>query len=170
MIMKNAAAGLAAGTVLALFLGAGAAQAGFSTPSTVAVTSQTPGASTPGGSVTLGVTVTPGDAVSTCTGSVLISDAASPVSCTASLTPGAGASTGSCSVGFPTAGVRTLNLAYTSGNGICANSAGTASHTVNAAPAAVPTVGEWTMWGLAGLLLIGGGMVASRRFNIAREI
>ena len=161
---------LAAGAALALIFGASAAQAGFITPSNVAVTSQTPGASTPGGSVTLGVTVTPTDMASVCTGSVLISDAASPVSCTANLTPSAGASMGSCSVGFPTPGVRNLNLTYTSSSAICINSTGTATHTVNAAPTAVPTVGEWTMWGLAGLLLIGGGTVASRRFDFARGV
>ena len=33
------------------------------------------------------------------------------------------------------------------------------------APAAVPTTGEWTLWGLTGLLLIGGGVFASRRFR-----
>jgi hypothetical protein len=38
-------------------------------------------------------------------------------------------------------------------------------HAVNAAPTPVPTVGEWTMWGLTGLLLIGGGVFASRRFR-----
>lgn len=53
---------------------------------------------------------------------------------------------------------------------MCPSSSATTTLVVNAAPTAVPTVGEWTMWGLAGLLLIGGGAVASRRFNIARGI
>lgn len=33
------------------------------------------------------------------------------------------------------------------------------------APVAVPTTSEWTLWGLTGLLLIGGGVFASRRFR-----
>ncbi|WP_298160482.1 hypothetical protein [Brevundimonas sp.] len=38
----------------------------------------------------------------------------------------------------------------------------TYSQTVNTA-VAVPTVGEWTLWGLTGLLLLGGAVVLARR-------
>ena len=56
-------------------------------------------------------------------------------------------------------------------SGYCSNAGGQTANRVNItvlagnAPVSVPTVGEWTMWGLAGLLLIGGGMFASRRFK-----
>ncbi|MGO4410795.1 MULTISPECIES: IPTL-CTERM sorting domain-containing protein [unclassified Brevundimonas] len=39
------------------------------------------------------------------------------------------------------------------------------THWQFAAPTAVPTTSEWTLWGLTGLLLIGGGVFASRRFR-----
>lgn len=65
-------------------------------------------------------------------------------------------------------GTHTITAAYDGGGVGCpASISAPMSVTVTAAPApaAVPTVGEWTMWGLAGVLLIGGGVVASRRFR-----
>ena len=64
-------------------------------------------------------------------------------------------------------GARTVRSVVVIAGGICTAgaSSGSISHTVNAAPAAVPTVGEWTLWGFTGLLLIGGGVFASRRFR-----
>jgi|GEM_PF-3402880 len=38
---------------------------------------------------------------------------------------------------------------------------------LNTPPAPIPTTSEWTLWGLTGLLLIGGGVLVSRRFRAA---
>lgn len=79
--------------------------------------------------------------------------------CTTGSTAGTNAAT--CSAAFATAGPRTVQVSGTYGG---CPTMGTVNyvHTVNGV-AAVPTVGEWTMWGLAGLIALGGGVVLSRR-------
>lgn len=62
-------------------------------------------------------------------------------------------------------GTRTISGVVTSPGPCLGHSAFAAPQTVNAAPTAVPTTSEWTLWGLTGLLLIGGGVFASRRFR-----
>ena len=78
--------------------------------------------------------------------------------CTTGSTAGTNAAT--CSAAFATAGPRTVQVSGTFG-GCPTNGAVTYFHTVNAV-ATVPTVGEWTMWGLAGLLLMFGAGLAAR--------
>lgn len=158
MIIKKTVTGLAAGAALALFLGAGSAQAGFSATTTL---SMTPNPATAGQSVTLGATVASFGA--NCTGSVNFKETvANSTICTSNLSiVNPNTSTASCTI-TPAAGSYSVRAETT---GMCVSSSTISTLTVNAAPAAVPTVGEWTMWGLAGLLLIGGGAVASRRFR-----
>lgn len=66
-------------------------------------------------------------------------------------------------------GINTLVAEISSG--YCTNVPGQTNNWVQVtvlagnAPAAVPTTSEWTLWGLTGLLLIGGGVFASRRFR-----
>lgn len=63
------------------------------------------------------------------------------------------------------------NLKAEVAGGYCGNVPGQTADQVQVtvlagnAPAAVPTTSEWTLWGLTGLLLIGGGVFASRRFR-----
>lgn len=134
------------------------------TPGTVTtVTGQSPNPSTVGASVNLTATVTNPSAAQ-CFGSVQFLDGATPLGATAALTTvNAGSSSVTASRVFPTAGTRSVTASYTSSNG-CPNSVSAAvNQTVNAVAAAVPTAGEWTMWGLAGLIALGGGIVLSRR-------
>lgn len=156
MLIKKSAASLAAGAALALFMSAGAAQAGFA-PITTA-----PNPSVAGASVTLQSTgfgpacaganvefrdVTGGGAKPLCSATT---DGVSPVICSTN--------------DLDEAGLRMVQAIVTAGP--CPGMAtAITGHTVNAAPTPVPTVGEWTMWGLTGLLLIGGGVFASRRFR-----
>lgn len=157
MLIKKTAAILAAGVVLTL--SANAAQAGVPV-----VVIATPSPSTASQSVTLSFSTH----VAGCSGAeVLFSDTtgggAATVLCNAFIAAG-NPGVATCSTpGIPT-GVRTIKGEIT-GAGPCPLLSATTSHTVNAAPTAVPTVGEWTMWGLTGLLLIGGGVFASRRFR-----
>lgn len=66
-------------------------------------------------------------------------------------------------------GINTLVAEISSG--YCTNIPGQTNDRVQVtvlagnAPAAVPTTSEWTLWGLTVLLLIGGGVFASRRFR-----
>ncbi len=76
--------------------------------------------------------------------------------CTAS---SVASTTGTCTANFATAGTRTVQGAA---GGPCFGTQ-IYSQTVNAAPATVPTVGEWTMWGLAGLFVLGGAAMLARR-------
>lgn len=89
----------------------------------------------------------------------------SPVSlCTASLVASGSHSTATCPTSaINVVGTRTLRADVTSGT--CSSFFATKTITVTAAPATVPTTSEWTLWGLTGLLLIGGGVFASRRFR-----
>jgi hypothetical protein len=126
-------------------------------------------------SQTVGLTATIANAGGqTCTGVVTYEVVGGLVLCsTAVNTAAAGTSTahvcnqtGSALGGPGTYNVRSNYL----GSGTCvgSSSANLSITVLAAAPSAVPTVGEWTLWGLAALLLIGGGAVASRRFNMAR--
>lgn len=157
MHMTKAAASLAAGAVLALILGASTAQAG--TPPTVIAS---PNPSAAGATVTLNLTISSG----ACTGDQVefrdVTGGGNALLCGTSVGAGApGVATCPTNV-LTTPGARTIQGKST---GVCTWAVATAPHTVNTAPTAVPTVGEWTMWGLAGLLLIGGGVFASRRFR-----
>jgi hypothetical protein len=127
-------------------------------------------------SQTVGLTATITNAAGqTCTGVVTYEVVGGPGLCgTAVNTAAAGTSTAHvCNqTGTALGGPGTYNIRSTyAGGGTCqaSTSANLSVTVLAAAPSAVPTVGEWTMWGLAALLLIGGGAVASRRFNIARE-
>lgn len=159
MVVRHAAAGLAAGAVL-LFATAG--QAGV--PSITALT-VSPNPATAGQTVTLGATV--GSPGLSCTGSVDFKDTvANTTVCSSALTVvNPNISTASCTA-TRSAGSYTLRADTF---GACPSSSAPATLVVNAA-SAVPTVGEWTMWGLTGLLLIGGGAIASRRFRAARAV
>ncbi len=76
----------------------------------------------------------------------------------------AGTNSATCSASFATPGARTVGNSGVGGTSGCtANGAPTYVQTVNAAVVSVPTVGEWTMWGLAGLIALGGGVVLARR-------
>lgn len=160
MVVRHAAAGLAAGAVL---LFAAASQAGVASTTTLSVS---PNPATAGQTVTLGATV--GSPGLSCTGSVDFKDTvANTTVCSSALTVvNPNTSTASCTA-TRSAGSYTLRADT---GGICPSSSAPATLVVNAAPAAVPTVGEWTMWGLTGLLLIGGGAIASRRFRAARAV
>lgn len=154
---------LAAGAALALIFGASAAQAGSPLATTL---NMTPNPANAGQTVTLEATVA--SSSMGCTGSVDFKNSVTNTSlCSAGLTVmNPNSSVASCAI-TPAAGTYNVQAHAT---GTCTISSAIIPLTVNAAPAAVPTVGEWTMWGLAGLLLIGGGAVASRRFNVARGI
>ncbi len=66
--------------------------------------------------------------------------------------------------GFPVAGNNRFLLAFYTPGGVCESASNSTQVDVEAAPvSAVPTVGEWTMWGLAGLIALGGGVALSRR-------
>lgn len=162
MSIKKSATGLAASAALALFMSASAAQAG--TPPTIIAT---PNPSVASAAVTLRIT----NFSPACAGANVefrdITGGADKTLCGASV-DGTGAVTCVTNVLNET-GVRTIRAVATIAPCLGTMTLST-SHTVNAAPAAVPTVGEWTLWGLAGLLLIGGGAVASRRFRVARGI
>ena len=155
MVIRHAVAGLAAIGVLVF---ATAGQAGVPTTTTITVS---PNPASAGQTVTLGATVnSPGFS---CTGAVDFRDTvANATVCSSPLTVlDPNTSTASCTTTRP-AGSYTLRADTL---GMCTSFSAPATLVVNAAPAAVPTVGEWTMWGLTGLLLIGGGVVASRRFR-----
>lgn len=136
---------------MGVLMAAAAAQA--SAP--LASVSGGPNPSTVGQSVTLTATFT-----GTCDGTVAFTDGGNgnAALCTATVP---GTNTGTCLASFPTPGVRTVT-GTPSGTFNCVGTAQTYSQTVNAA-AIVPTVGEWTMWGLASLLLIGGAVMLARR-------
>lgn len=157
MFIKKTAAGLAAGATLALFMSASAAQAGGPNI-TVA-----PNPSVAGQSVTLSSINFGGGCSGTNVEFKDTTGGANKVLCNALVSAGGAVS---CSTNLLTdAGARTITGVVTT-PGPCVGRTGfAATQTVNAAPTAVPTVGEWTMWGLAGLLLIGGGVFASRRFR-----
>ncbi len=115
-----------------------------------------PNPSTVGQSVTLTATFS-----LPCTGSVAFTDGGNgnQALCTANII---GSTTGTCSAPFPTPGARTVTGTPSGGLTTCRGMTRTYSQTVNTA-VAVPTVGEWTLWGLTGLLLLGGAVVLARR-------
>lgn len=155
MLIKKTAAGLAAGAALSLFMSVGAAQAG------VAPVVVNPSPSMAGASTSLSWTY-----ASSCTGSVFefrdVTGGGSKALCSATMDAGG---TVSCTTNSLTdTGVRSLQGVKTSGS--CATtSTYPVSHTVTAAPISVPTTSEWTLWGLMGAMLIGGGIFATRRFR-----
>lgn len=156
MVIRHAVAGLAAIGVLVF---ATAGQAGGVPSQTTLTVSPNPASA--GQTVTLGATVvSPGYS---CAGPLVFRDTlANTTVCSSTLTVlDPNTSTASCTTTRP-AGSYTLRA---DSLGMCVSSSVPATLVVNAAPAAVPTVGEWTMWGLAGALLIGGGVFASRRFR-----
>jgi len=144
---------LAVGAALALTIGAGVAHAGIVPIAT------TPNPSTAGQAVTLNWSVG-----GVCTGSTAefsdVTGGGNVVLCQG-VVGGSGAfcSTNALNV----AGARSIQGRFATGPCVGTTSGG--AHTVLAAPTPVPTVGEWTLWGLTGLLLIGGGVFASRRFR-----
>ncbi|MBB5746516.1 Ig-like domain-containing protein [Brevundimonas variabilis] len=133
-------------------------------PGTVTtITSQSPNPSTVGASVNLTATVTNPSAAQ-CFGAIQFLDGGTPLGGAAALTTvDPGSSSVTASRVFPTAGARSVTASYTSTNGCPTSASAAVTQTVNAVAAAVPTVGEWTMWGLAGLIALGGGIVLSRR-------
>lgn len=158
MLIKKIAAGLAAGAALALFMGAGAAQAGAA----VAVAT-TPNPSFAGQSVTLSWSYG-----TICSGSNVefrdITGGGSKPLCSATADATGAAS---CQTNLLTdTGARTIRGDATAGPCVLVGAAAP-THTVNAAPPPppIPTTSEWTLWSLTGLLLIGGGVFASRRFR-----
>lgn len=121
--------------------------------------------------VTLTTTVTNSDG-RTCTGMVMIQPLPTPsaVTCGIALVGGPGSSTGSCQVNGSVfgGGTHSLSAQYESDNMLlCASSVPVDMVLTVAGPVTVPTTSEWTLWGLAGLLLLGGGVYASRRFRSA---
>lgn len=159
-MLKFRSAAIAASFASALV--ASTAFAGISSTTTT-ITGQSPNPSTVGASVNLTATVTnPSNAQ--CSGSVQFFDSGTPLGGAATLTTvTVGSSSVTASRVFPTPGTRSVTAAYTTDNS-CPNSGSAAvNQTVNAVAATVPTVGEWTMWGLAGLIALGGGIVLSRR-------
>lgn len=141
----------ATGAAAALLSFAGIAQAG--TPSLTGV-SGAPNPSTVGQPVTITATLSSGGI--TCSVPVVDQTNGNASLCTVNFT---GSSTATCIANFATPGSRIVG---TNGPGFCSGAV-TYSQTVNAAPTAVPTVGEWTLWGLAGTMLIGGGALLARR-------
>lgn len=155
------------GAVLALLLSAGPSLAGVGPSPTTTTLTASKTSITTSESVTLTTQVT-NMAGATCTGMVTIQPTPAPsaVTCGIPVVGLAGSSDGTCTVSgsaFGT-GVHTLVASYAGDSACLASSSGTLSLTV-VNPAAVPTTSEWTLWGLTGLLLIGGGMFASRRFR-----
>ncbi|MNS42632.1 hypothetical protein D3C72_750150 [compost metagenome] len=155
MPINKIAAGWAAGAALAMVMSAGTAQAG------VASITVAPSPSVAGQSVTLS-----SSNFGSCSGANVefrdVTGGASKTLCNATVAGGAV----SCVTNQLTdTGLRTLQGVVTTPGPCLGVLAIAPSHTVNAAPTAVPTMSEWTLWGLAGLLLIGGGVFASRRFR-----
>lgn len=145
------AAVLAAGSI------ATAAQAGVSTVANAV--SGSPNPSNIGQTVTFTATFNANAADCTAT----IRDRTNAVTlCTTGSTGGTNAAT--CTATFATAGDRDIEISAASGSmSICGSTGPTYTHTVNAVAAPVPTVGEWTMWGLMGLIALGGGVMLARR-------
>lgn len=122
-----------------------------------------------GETVTLTATVTNTGAVA-CAGDAQIQPMPTPsvVTCGGPLTATLGSSELTCSVSGSALGAGTHNLGAVYQPGTCSASASTTDFTLTVAgPSAVPTTSEWTLWGLTGLLLIGGGAFVSRRFRAA---
>ncbi|MGV3578029.1 hypothetical protein [Brevundimonas sp.] len=158
-----------AGAASAVLLCASPAALAETSTTTVALSGQTPNPSAPGQSVTLDVTVTQSNNLqNACAGTVDIvddTDGGSVTVCAAvPITgPAGGPATGTCAYVFPTAGTRSLALSYTGSSGSsldCASAIGSASQAVGIP---VPTLTEWAMWLLAGVLLLGGTAVITRR-------
>jgi hypothetical protein len=132
------------------------------------VTGQAPSTSIVGQPVTLTASVTGGSG--TCTGNVTFTDtAAAATICTAALTGAVSPFTASCSGSFPVAGTRNLTAAYGGVGGCNSSTSLSVIQTVNAAPATVPTMAEWAMWGFAGLLLMFGAGLAARRVRRSQD-
>ncbi len=137
---------------------------GPSVASTTAITSDTPDPSVAGALVTLSATVTPATPA-TCFGTVTFTDqtAASPALCSA-LTTATDPAVATCSASFAGPdGPHDIVATYVSSSVCIGSASAITTHTVTGSVVAVPTVGEWTMWGLAGLIALGGGVVLSRR-------
>ncbi len=157
MLIRKTAAGLAAGAVMALFMSASAAQAGG--PSILA----TPNPSVAGQSVTL----SSNNFGAGCSGAIVefrdTTGGGNKALCSATVSGGGAVA---CTTNALTdTGARTITGVVTTPGPCLGATAFAVPQTVNAAPTAVPTTSEWTLWGLTGLLLIGGGVFASRRFR-----
>lgn len=61
-------------------------------------------------------------------------------------------------------GVQSLVASFEASDGSCSDSQSTTLNiTVTADPTAVPTVGEWTLWGMMGLMMMAGAALLVRR-------
>lgn len=149
MLNRSALVALAVMTMAAF---ASTAQAGGTSLMTL---SGSPNSSTAGTPVTITATFSNSG---TCSVAVVDQTNGSTPLCTINT---GGLSTGTCAANFASSGVRTVRGAASGPSG-CFGSQSYVQ-TVNAVAAAVPTVGEWTMWGIAGLIALGGGLVLSRR-------
>ena len=149
--MKLSRSTFATGAALAVLSFAGVAQAG--TPPSLIAIDGVPNASTVGQPVTITATL---NFASTCPVPVVDQTNGNAPLCTANF---ANAAIATCVANFATPGIRTVRG---TASGACIGTT-TYSQTVNAVATAVPTVGEWTMWGLAGAMLIGGAAVLARR-------
>lgn len=148
--MKLHRSTFATGAALAVLGFAGVAQAGGPNLTTV---SGAPSVSTVGQPVTITATL---NGPTSCPVTVVDQTNGNAPLCTANFFNSA---TATCVANFATPGIRTVSG---TASGSCYGTT-TYSQTVNAAATAVPTVGEWTMWGLAGAMLIGGAAVLARR-------
>ncbi|WP_426038330.1 hypothetical protein [Brevundimonas sp. DC300-4] len=149
MLNKSALMALAVMTTAAF---ASAAQAGGPQLTTL---SGSPNPSTAGTPVTITATFS---YAGTCSVAVVDQTNSDAPLCTINT---AGSSTGTCAANFASGGVRIVR-------GIASGPSGCYDirsyvQTVNAVATAVPTVSEWTMWGLAGLIALGGGVALARR-------
>jgi hypothetical protein len=100
-----------------------------------------------------------------CTGSVNIAVGPTPL-CSATISPDGAAFAGSCSlnggqIGSP--GVYPVSADYESTSSCISSSSSAVSVVVTADPTPVPTMGEWTLWGLMGLIMMAGAAVLVRR-------
>jgi hypothetical protein len=150
---------MTAAAALVVFTVAGAAQAG--TPMVVA---SNPTAAPAGTDVTLSATV-----FTTCASNAQVAfvdqtNGDAPL-CTADLTDSGNAS-GSCVAQFSgPAGEHTFQGTVINDGGCIYNNTGV-HDVIESVPlpvAEVPTMAEWTLWGFAGALLLGGGALVARR-------
>lgn len=114
-----------------------------------------PNPSTVGETVTLSATY---DSASGCAVSFVDQTNGNATLCTTN----SGTNPVTCTTSFATPGTRTV-VGTNTNPGACFGTPRSYSQTVNSVAATVPTVGEWTLWGLAGAMLIGGAAVLARR-------
>jgi hypothetical protein len=124
-------------------------------PSVIAA-SGSPNPSAVGQTVTLTATLDSGGG--SCTATFRDEDNADAVLCSDHAD---GTAAASCSYAFTTPGERTVRADLTG----CSQSSRSYQHVVTDpnAPPPIPTMAEWTLWGFAGVLLLGGGALIVRR-------